>query len=450
MTKWGKVLFIEDEEDVRIAGVQTLELEGYDVTALESAVPALDLLDPDWPGMILSDVRMPRLDGLELLSCVKEIDTDLPVVLVTGHGDIAMAAKAIRDGAYDFVEKPAPPEYLIDVVGRALEKRRLVLENRSLKRELGAMQGMESSIIGQTPVVEKLRKTIADLANTDVDVLINGETGTGKELVARSLHDFGSRAENQFVALNCGALPESIIESELFGHEAGAFTGANRRRIGKIEFAEGGTLFLDEIESMPPSLQIKILRVLQERTIERLGGNEQIPVDIRVVAASKIDLRQACDDGSFREDLFYRLHVANIDIPPLRNRAEDVPILFQYFAAAAAAKFGRNLPEVSERQLQNLSNRSWPGNVRELRNAAERFVLGMSGQTPPKGQLDGVDDNGTVDLQGQVAAFERTLITEALTSNKGRVGQTAEALGIPRKTLYLRMQKLDLKRDDFR
>ena len=343
----GPVIFIDDDEEVRISGAQTLELEGFEVIALDSAQAALEHISVTWPGIVVSDVKMPTMSGIDLLERVTMIDQDLPVVLITGHGDISLAVEAIRAGAYDFIEKPADMERLIDTVHRALEKRTLILENRMLRKRSGNLgDEIEGRIIGVTPAIMALRQTILDLADTDVDVLILGETGTGKELVARCLHDFGSRRESRFVALNCGALPESVIESELFGHEAGAFTGATKQRIGKIEYAEGGTLFLDEVESMPPAIQVRLLRVLQERKIERLGGNDPIAVDIRVIAATKESLLDLSTDGSFREDLYYRLHVASLSLPPLRDRPEDIPILFSLFVENAGERFRRPLPEL--------------------------------------------------------------------------------------------------------
>lgn len=453
MQDYGEILFIDDEKDVRDSGCHTLEIEGLNVTGLEEAEAALDFVSQSWPGIIISDIKMPGMDGMALLDKALEIDPALPVILVTGHGDIALAVNAMRKGAYDFIEKPADPERLITVARRALEKRRLEIENRCLRQELDSLGEMERRIIGRTPAIEKLRSAIMDLADTDVDVLIFGETGTGKELTARCLHDFGSRKRNRFVALNCGALPESVIESELFGHEAGAFTGANKRRIGKIEYAEGGTLFLDEIESMSPAVQVRLLRVLQERTIERLGGNNPIPVDIRVIAASKVDLLKAADEGTFREDLYYRLHVASIELPALRDRKEDIPFLFDQFAKAAAERYQRPLPVVNQERRHNIMERNWPGNVRELRNAAERFVLGMSragGADPAATDIPISENQDGLSLGEQMERYERGVIAKALHHHNGKVGATADALGVPRKTLYLRMQKHGLRREDFR
>ena len=447
--KRGPVIFIDDDEEVRISGAQTLKLEGFEVIALDSAQAALEHISVTWPGIIVSDVKMPTMSGMDLLDRVTTIDQDLPVVLITGHGDISLAVEAIRAGAYDFIEKPADMERLIDTVHRALEKRTLVLENRMLRQRSGNLGNeIEGRIIGITPAMVTLRQITLDLADTDVDVLILGETGTGKELVARCLHDFGSRRKSRFVALNCGALPESVIESELFGHEAGAFTGATKQRIGKIEYAEGGTLFLDEVESMPPAIQVRLLRVLQERKIERLGGNDSIAVDIRVIAATKESLLDLSTDGSFREDLYYRLHVASLSLPPLRDRPEDIPLLFSLFVENASERFRRPLPELDDTMMRYLLAQSWAGNVRELRNVAERFVLGM----PVSGAHDSTPQNqkelGV--LTDKVSAFERETIRAAMIRNAGRVGKTAEALGIPRKRLYLRMQKYGLDPDQFK
>ncbi len=441
------VIFIDDEEEVRLSGAQTLELEGFAVSALAGAGEALAIVSRDWPGVVVSDIKMPGLDGMALLERVCEIDPELPVVLITGHGDIALAVEAMRRGAYDFIEKPADPERLIEAVRRALDKRRLVLDNRALRGALEATPALERRILGKSAAMERLRRTVGDLADTDVDVLVVGETGTGKELVARCLHELGSRREGRFVALNCGALPEGLVESELLGHEAGAFTGAGRRRIGKIEHADRGTLFLDEIESMPLAAQVKLLRVLQERTLERLGGNQPVAVDIRVIAAAKSDLREACRAGSFREDLYYRLGVAVIALPALRERREDIALLFAHFAEAAARRYHRPLPALGERLTAWLLEQPWPGNVRELRNCAERWVLGLALDGAPEGVGE---SEGTPGLDERLARFERETIAEALRRHRGRIGATAAALAIPRKKLYLRMRKHGLRAEQFR
>jgi two-component system C4-dicarboxylate transport response regulator DctD len=441
------IFFVDDEQDVREAARQTLELAGYRVEMAASAAPVLDVVSRQWPGIIVADVRMPGMDGRELMIRCLEIDPDLPVVLVTGHGDISMAVQAMRDGAYDFIEKPFRSELLLDVVHRAREKRALVLENRRLRSALDYREAPEELIIGTSPAIRRVHAAIHRLAGAEVDVLITGATGTGKELVARCLHHQSDRANEHFVAINCGAVPENIFESELFGHEAGAFTGAQSRRIGKLEHASRGTLFLDEIESLPLHLQVKVLRALQERVIERLGSNEPQRIDIRVLAATKSDLRAASERGLFRADLFYRLDVARIELPSLEERIEDIPLLFRHFLLRASSRYGREPETVTQETLQDLARRSWPGNVRELRNAAHRYVL------------SGALDHGDAENDGsrtpnrtlgeQVESFERALIARELATQGGSVKATYEALGLPRKTLYEKMRKHRLDRRDF-
>ncbi|MCB2099618.1 MAG: sigma-54-dependent Fis family transcriptional regulator [Rhodobacterales bacterium] len=438
----GSVILVDDEADVLASIGQTLELEGFTIHAHGGAAQALEHLDATWPGIILSDVKMPRMDGLTFLDRAMAIDPDLPFVIITAHGDIPMTVAAMRRGAYDFIEKTAEPERLIGVVRRALEKRRLVLENRRLRQGLDGDDGLDRRIIGAGPAMAALRRTVAALAPTDVDILIHGETGTGKELVARCLHDFSLRRDRPFVALNCGALPEHTIESELFGHEAGAFTGASRRRIGRVEYADGGTLFLDEIESMPVDLQVKLLRVLQERSIERLGRNDPIPVDIRVIAATKTDLLAASRDGTFRDDLYYRLNVGQVALPPLRDRPEDLRLLFGHFTRLAEARYGRDAPDLGDALVDDLMAHDWPGNVRELRNAADRFVLGL----PLLAEAGVAAPPLAGPLAERLDRLEREIIRAELDRQGGRVGLTAQALGLPRKTLYLRMRKHGLRR----
>jgi two-component system C4-dicarboxylate transport response regulator DctD len=419
------------------------------VRAFSSPVTALPLLTPEWSGVVISDIKMPDMDGLTFLNRVLEIDRDLPIILVTGHGDINMAVNAIRDGAYDFLEKPFSSEHLSDVIKRAMEKRALTLENRSLRRELESQSASANRLVGNTRSMHRLRGLIAQIADTDADVLILGETGTGKELVARSLHEQSSRSARNFVAVNCGALPESMIESELFGHEAGAFTGAQKRRIGKFEHANGGTLFLDEIENMPLPLQTRLLRALQERSIERLGSNELIPLDLRIVAATKVDLKEASAEGRFREDLYYRLNVVTLEIPPLRDRSEDIPLLFQHFVQLAAIRYRREATPPGPLQVQRLLGHDWPGNVRELRNCAERFLL-LGDCAPQQGDDVDSDRSGAgATLPEQVERFERALIEQALVRHNGSIKEALVTLGLPRKTLNDKMRKHGLDRQDY-
>ncbi len=437
------VLLVDDDRPVLLAGEQTLELAGFTVLSCSTAEQALEVLGRAHPHVVVTDVRMPGISGMELLARIRERDPELPVVLVTGHGDVAMAVRAIREGAYDFVEKPTPPEMLADVVRRAAELRRLVLENRRLKAELA--EAGEQTIIGRTPAIERLRQTISAVAETDADVLVWGETGTGKELVARALHAQCKRRSNPFVALNCGAMPETIFESELFGHEAGAFTGAAKRRVGRMEHSSGGTLFLDEIESMPMALQVKILRALQERAVEPLGSNELVPIDMRVVAATKTDLKQAAAEGRFRQDLFYRLNVVVVTIPALRDRRDDIPLLFRHFVHLASGRYNREAPGLASAQMDRLMAHDWPGNVRELRNVADRFVLGLglldSSEAAPEG--------AGLSLPERVDLFEKTIIEAELNRHAGDVSKTLQALGLPRKTFYDKLKRHGLTRADF-
>ncbi len=439
------VLFVDDDADVREAAQQTLELADIRVEVFADALSALARLRKGWSGVVVSDIRMPKMDGLEFLTEARKIDGEMPIVMITGHGDIATAVRAMHDGAFDFIEKPFDPDLFIDITKRAISHRKLVLENRTLKVELARHSKNVSGFIGQNPAMEKLRTLIGNVASTNAHVLINGETGSGKEVIARNLHEMSGRS-GPFVAVNCGAMPEQLIESELFGHEAGAFTGADHKRIGKFEFADKGTMFLDEIESMPLALQIKLLRVLQERALERLGSNRVQPIDLRVVAATKIDLRDAASRGEFREDLYYRLNVVQLHIPPLRDRKDDIPLLFEHFARDAAHRFDRPTKPITPAEQATFNAHDWPGNVRELRNAAERRVLGLDPLA------NGKDDSNTeiASLPQQVDAFEKSVICEALREHGGNVTATVMTLGLPRKTFYDKLTKYGITPADFR
>jgi DNA-binding NtrC family response regulator len=351
----------------------------------------------------------------------------------------------MRAGAYDFIEKPFAPERLVEVVGRALEKRFLSMEVQALRQQLHEQHGIEATLLGRSAAMQSLRQEILSLAATSADVMLIGETGTGKELVARCLHEQSSRRARPFVAINCGGLPEALLESELFGHEMGAFTTASRRRIGKVEHADGGTLLLDEIESMPLGFQVKLLRVLQERRVERLGSNEELPVDIRVIAATKSDLKLLSEQQKFRADLYYRLNVAVLELPPLRERREDIPMLFEHFVMAGAARHQREPRPVGAALSRRLMAHDWPGNVRELRNAAERYVLGLRGDN-----LLSADSAEAMNLTQQVDQFEKVLIEQALKAHRGRMSSACEALGIARKTLYDKIARHGIVVDEFR
>jgi len=444
------VLLVDDEPSILISLGQSLELAGFAVIRCDSAKEALEILSAQWEGVIVSDISMPEIDGLSLMARVSEIDADIPMILMTGHGDISMAVSAIQKGAYDFLEKPFAPDRLVDVVRRASEKRALSLENHRLRNELESQTALGPRIIGNSPKIVQLRRIIQSVADAPTDILIEAETGTGKDLLARYIHEHSNRREHKFVAINCGAVPENLIESELFGHEKGAFTDAKARRIGKFEYADGGTVFLDEIESMPLVLQVKLLRVIEERSIERLGANDPIKLDLRIVAATKVDLKTLAEQGEFREDLYYRLNVVKVEIPPLRSRKDDIPLLFQHFSIIASTQYGRDVQELSTQRMAALMRHDWPGNIRELRNIAERNVLlGESGAF-------GFDDNlitqesGGLNLAEQVGQFEKLLIHTELAKCGGSIQDTQRSLELPRKTLYDKMKKYGLDKSDYK
>ncbi|QWG24741.1 sigma-54 dependent transcriptional regulator [Bradyrhizobium sediminis] len=439
------VVFVDDDETLRHANSQTLELAGFRVLSFSSASSALTVLNGNFDGVVVTDIRMPQISGLQLFRQLKETDPAMPVILISGHGDIPMAVDAMREGAYDFIAKPFAVDRLIHSVRRAAEMRRLVMENRRLYLATEAAT-QELPLIGQTPSMQRLRNTLRQIADADVDVLIAGETGSGKEVVANLLHRWSKRRAGHFVALNCGALPETMIESELFGHEPGAFTGAQKRRIGRVEYSSGGTLFLDEIESMPVSTQVKLLRVLEGREVAPLGTNDLRAVDLRVVAASKVDLGHPAQRSSFREDLFFRLNVVTISIPPLRERREDIPLLFAHFLNKAASRFKTKPVEINRALHRHLMEHPWPGNVRELSHFAERVALGL-GDDESNSDSDARTSGDS--LPTRVERYEGDLIRQTLSENHGDVRLTVAALGIPRKTFYDKMQRHGINRADY-
>ncbi|KQV48892.1 Fis family transcriptional regulator [Pelomonas sp. Root1217] len=441
-----KVVFVEDDLPVRVSLTQTLELEGFTVVPCRSAEEALPHIQPGAPIIVITDVRLPGMDGRALLAHVQATDPSIPTILITAHGDVTMAVQSMRAGAYDFIEKPFAPERLLDVARRALDLRTLRHSADELRTQLQRASGIEAALLGQSPAMQQLRRQVLNLAGTSADVLIVGETGTGKELVARCLHDQSARRDRHFVAINCGGLPEALFESELFGHEPGSFTSAAKRRIGKIEHANGGSLLLDEIETMPIALQIKLLRVLQERRIERLGSNEELPINVRFIAASKSDLKEQSASGQFRSDLYYRLNIATLQLPPLRERREDIPLLFEHFVAQACARYERAAPEMTPEKLRELMAHDWPGNVREIRNAADRFVLALD-DLDPQAALQAVP---ALNLARQMDLVEKTLIEQALRRCHGKVPAAMELLGTPRKTLYDKLNRHGIVLDDFR
>lgn len=435
------VLFVDDEEELRNATGQTLMLADLPAKVLDRAELALAQISRGFDGVLVTDIRMPGNDGLWLMRKVLEIDPEFPVILITGHGDVNLAVKSMREGAYDFIEKPFAPSRLVTTIQRALEKRRLTIENRALKREVGGRDKLEARLIGRSDTMVALRKQVRTIAATDADVLITGDTGVGKDVTAHALHDLSARGPHPFVHINCAALPVDLVESELFGHEAGAFPGAMRARFGKFEFARQGTVFLDEIDSLPVAVQAKLLHAIQERQITRLGANDPVALDIRIIAAAKTDLEAAVAAGSFRADLLYRLNVVTLNVPPLNARRDDIPSLFLNLAAQAAARYSKQLSDVPADVLAQMATRDWPGNVRELRNAADRFVLGLDPAV-----MNSEENEST--LAGQMAVYEKSLILATLTAQNGSLKQTYEALGLSRKSLYEKMQKHEITKMD--
>ncbi|WP_319581650.1 sigma-54 dependent transcriptional regulator [uncultured Pseudodesulfovibrio sp.] len=447
-----KVILVDDEQSVRDSARQWLELSDFEVADYADARVALRDINPDYAGIVLTDVKMPGLDGLAFQKKIADIDEHIPVVLFTGHGDIAMAVEAIRGGAYDFVEKPFDPEQIVETIKRALEKRRLVLENRQLKMALSDCEGIDSRLVGTSQPMRELKKEISHIAPTPANVLIFGETGTGKEVIARAIHNLSLLNKGPYMALNCATIPVDMAESELFGHVNGAFTGAAGKRIGKLEAANGGTLFLDELNSMPLDVQGKLLRALEMREITPLGANSPKTVNFRLISAMNENPRTAIDEGRLREDLYFRINTVELNVPPLRERMDDIPLLFSFFLERTADTYGVVAAPLGPEGLPLMMSHDWPGNVRELKSVAERYILSP---LPPKERISkimaaktGDPASQAVNLRDQVALFERHLIQESLNRNAGIIKDVIDDLGIPRRTLNEKMTKYGLKRSE--
>ena len=436
------VCLIEDDDAILKSCAQSLMLEGFEVRGYACARDFLKADRPDFPYVVMTDVNLPDEDGLTLMRKVQAANALVPVIIMTGHGDIGMAVDAMREGAFDFVEKPFSSDRLITTVRNAADKARLVQQVADLAREASAGA---PAFIGQSERFAALKQKIMALAPTGVDILINGETGSGKEVVAQTLHHL-SKQPGPFVAINCAALPETIVESELFGHEAGAFTGAAKRRIGKFEFARNGTIFLDEIESMPLLLQAKLLRVIQERTVQRLGANESIPVSCRIIAATKTNLKILSDQGAFRSDLYFRLNVVNLYLPPLRDVKEDVPLIFNYYLQQYREKYGMPSAVPGTNVMRYLVSHDWPGNIRELKNFAERVALGF----PFADEGVAENDQQPLTLNRLLERAEREALVAALRLAGGHVADAAEILGVPAKTLYDKLGRFSIVATDFK
>jgi two-component system nitrogen regulation response regulator NtrX len=439
------ILIVDDEAGVRSALSGVLRDEGYTVDAVESGEACLDRVSRAPYDVIVLDIWLPGMDGLATLTRLNERRVDAPVVMISGHGNIESAVRAIKLGAFDFVEKPLSLEKTVLVVGNAVRQRRLEAENRALRAHVDRRLAM----VGESYVMAQLREQVAMAAPTNGRVLIYGENGTGKELVARSIHSLSRRRTGPFIEVNCAAIPEELIESELFGHVKGAFTGAVTERRGKFELADAGTLFLDEIGDMSLKTQAKVLRALQEQVVEPVGGAASVRVDVRVLAATNKELTGEIRAGRFREDLYFRLNVIPIFVPPLRDRADDVPLLAEHFMAELAREYGRRPKKLDPGAAAGLRSYRWPGNVRELRNVIERLMIMVPGDTITLADLGFLDsglpgatvDGGTaLPLHEARERFEREYILRALAAQQGNISRTAEALGVERSNLYRKMR----------
>jgi len=445
-----KILLIEDEKITRITLSNTLKKEGYQVVSSATGQDGLDQFHRDKFDIVITDLRLPKTNGLEILKSIKETAPNCIVIIMTAYATVETAVEALKIGAYDYLTKPFSPDRLLSMLDRIRRLREVVDENRRLRKRMERIE--QKTIVGNSPPMRKLLETVKVVAQNDYTVLLQGESGTGKEVIARALHTYSRRRNKPFVPINCAVIPESLLESELFGHEKGAFSGAINQHIGYFERANGGTIFLDDIDDFPLPLQVKLLRVLQEREFVRVGGHKSISVDVRIVCATKIDLRAKVDAKLFREDLFYRLNIIPLKIPPLRERKEDIPLLVEYFLEKRGVKDRANFltPELYARLMQY----NWPGNVRELENIVERMIALSELGTLDTDVLQSLPEPDFADLPQEKAAQkypsyaefmkqkEREIIRWAMDQAQNNVSRAAQLLGLPRSTLRSKMKKL--------
>ena len=450
----ARILVIDDEAEIRRSVRMILEYEGYDVMEASSGPEGVALAEKESPDLVFLDVKMPGMDGLEALQRIKAASEALPVVIISGHGTVSTAVEATKAGAFDFIEKPLASERVLLTIRNALDQTRLAAENRSLKRAVEIRHQM----VGEGPALRHVWDAIKRAAPTNATVLLLGESGAGKELVARSIHRNSLRSRERFVQVNCAAIPEELIESELFGHEKGSFTGATEKQIGKFEQADRGTIFLDEVGDMSPKTQAKVLRVLQEGEVERLGSARTIKVDVRVIAATNQDLEQEIERGGFREDLYFRLSVIPIKVPPLRERREDIPLLVRHFAELFSREHNRRPHRFSPAALEYMQKARWKGNVRELKNTVERLIIMTPGDSvdvddlrevirlEPKPQApDNEKSPGT--LREFKESSERAFLVGKLRENGWNISKTAEVIGTPRSNLYKKLEQYGITQE---
>ncbi|MGB2769664.1 MAG: sigma-54 dependent transcriptional regulator [Candidatus Zixiibacteriota bacterium] len=448
------LLVIEDKDSMREMLSKTLEAEGYEVETAKDGERGVERAKEKKYDVVLTDLKLPRMDGIEVLTTLKELDQDVAVILMTAYGTIEKAVEAMREGAFDFLTKPFDTDHLSVLIKRAMENRRLVAENVLLREELGHHLGF-AQIIGKCEKMQEVSRLIEKVAPSDTTALLLGESGTGKELFARAMHNLSARRKGPYVAINCAAIPRELLENELFGSERGAYTGAVARKMGKFEIAQGGTIFLDEVGDLDIALQAKLLRVLQDRTFERLGGTKTITVDVRLIAASNSDLKKATEKKQFREDLFYRLSVFPITIPPLRDRREDIPELAEYFVKKYCAEMKKPKKKVSGEALSLLDKYHWPGNVRELENTIERAIILCEGKKilpehlairiPSPNEIRLREGAGLKEVgQHAQAEAERALIIRVLTQVRGNKRKASQALKIDYTTLFEKIKRYSI------
>ncbi len=439
------ILIADDEKNIREGLADAMELEGYQAVPVENGREALKRISKGDIDCVITDLRMPEVSGEQVLQHVTAENPGVPVIVLTGHGSIDAAVEAMRNGAYDFLTKPLNLDELTMIVKRALQGREMALQNRRLKEELEGRKSL-GAMIGKSSEMQKIFDRIRRVASSKATVLVTGESGVGKELIANAIHQLSDRKDKPLIKVNCAALSESLLESELFGHEKGAFTGAVARKRGRFELADGGTIFLDEIGEINQNVQIKILRVLQERQFERVGGEETLNVDVRVIAATNKNLEEEIAEGRFREDLYYRLNVVSINVPPLRERKDDIPLMISAFLDEFASANGKTITGIDNRARSVLYNYDWPGNIRQLRNCMESAVVMCAGNKitlddlPPTISQNSVEDAIIVPAGIPMAEAEKIIILKNLALNRGNKTKTADILGIGRKTLH---RKLD-------
>ena len=440
------ILIVDDEASVRDSLYQWFKADGYRVDTADEANSALKKLQENPWDIILLDIKMPGMDGIELQHRIKQIDQNIVTIIITAYAAVDTAIQALKDGAFDYVTKPIDPDDLSRLIRNAVEKRRLVTENMQLRQQIAELLPPDE-VVGESPAMKKVMEMVNTVAKTDSTVMILGESGTGKELIARAIHSRSSRRYFPIITINCGAYPEGLLESELFGHEKGSFTGAMYRRMGKLEMADKGTLFLDEIGNISEKMQMDLLRVIETKKFTRLGGDKTIDVDFRVISATNKDLEKAIKEGSFREDLYYRLNVFSIVLPPLRERRTDIPLIAKYFLTKYAQSMNKNVIDFSPQAMEMFSGYDWPGNIREVRNVVERAMVVAKGNQIQVEDLSFPFPSQSMPFVGEsLEDVEKNHIEKILNQTKGNIAQAAEILKISRLTIYNKIEKYHLKR----